>query len=690
MADRDYAGYLSEENIDVHSFESPVLRRLRTDDRRHVSFGPPHDYRLSEFDFERVRAEHMDPKSPIDSLSPLTIEIPSAGPQRLANSLPDFDGRSHAKSGSEIEISVDEPRYGEYRNIDSSPKLNFRKRQDDETSRKAENLSPIAGNRERADLYPSREPYRPPQYFESTGLHEPLLRTSSPRPRAENENYFRFSRENVAPSPRPRAENENYFRFSRENVAPSPRPRAENENYFRLSRENEARVLERAENENYFRLSRANEAPSTRIHTSSAARQPRRQVDTDMYDIGQDYNNQQSQVYEPTGRYQDRHSPLPRFDPLFNYNRNAPSQYAYSREPFQRDLSHHMPIYGPPRPATYVPQGYTGGLRATSITRREKEPEKFDGRSVDWKDFIVHFEQCASWNRWTEHEKAQQLSMSLRGTAQKLLGDLKPELVKSYDSLKSVLAQRFNPKERVTAYRCEFRSRIRKRGESLADFGYALRRLVRLAYPEGEYNTVLEQLVINQFINGLSNVEMEKHVQFAHPQTLEAAIACAVEFEAFTGAQMNPPRKPKDDNPLSLPVNNINRNKQNKEKTENSRKEMSACPQNEIKDLTEVISSCFGKMSDKLDNLTVGKTRNYPNQVTCYKCGKEGHFAKFCRKETECQNCDKFGHHYRNCAAPATHCVNCNRWGHLAKYCRTTNKVNDFNDQTGSNDKGND
>lgn len=212
------------------------------------------------------------------------------------------------------------------------------------------------------------------------------------------------------------------------------------------------------------------------------------------------------------------------------------------------------------------------------------------------------------------------------------------------------------------------------------DRGYALRRLVRLAYPEGEYNTVLEQLVINQFINGLSNVEMEKHVQFAHPQTLEAAIACAVEFEAFTGAQLNPPRKPKDDNLLSLPVNNINRNKQNKEKTENSRKEISACPQNEIKDLTEVISSCFGKMSDKLDNLTVGKTRNYPNQVTCYKCGKEGHFAKFCRKETECQNCDKFGHHHRNCAASATHCVN----------CRTTNKVNDFNDQTGSNDKGND
>ncbi|CAG2243155.1 unnamed protein product [Mytilus edulis] len=116
MADRDYAGYLSEENIDVHSFESPVLRRLRTDDRRHVSFGPPHDYRLSEFDFERVRAEHMDPKSPIDSLSPLTIEIPSAGPQRLANSLPDVDGRSHTKADPKLRyLSTSHVSYAEMR-----------------------------------------------------------------------------------------------------------------------------------------------------------------------------------------------------------------------------------------------------------------------------------------------------------------------------------------------------------------------------------------------------------------------------------------------------------------------------------------------------------------------------------------------------------------------------------------------
>ena len=62
------------------------------------------------------------------------------------------------------------------------------------------------------------------------------------------------------------------------------------------------------------------------------------------------------------------------------------------------------------------------------LVRREKEPDKFDGRSVDWQDNIVHFEQTAHWNGWDDESKAQQLCMCLRGTAQKLLGDAKPSV----------------------------------------------------------------------------------------------------------------------------------------------------------------------------------------------------------------------------------------------------------------------
>ena len=56
--------------------------------------------------------------------------------------------------------------------------------------------------------------------------------------------------------------------------------------------------------------------------------------------------------------------------------------------------------------------------------RKEKEPDKFDGKNVAWQDYIVHFEEVSDWYIWSYEEKSQQLVMSLRGEAQKILGDL--------------------------------------------------------------------------------------------------------------------------------------------------------------------------------------------------------------------------------------------------------------------------
>lgn len=144
---------------------------------------------------------------------------------------------------------------------------------------------------------------------------------------------------------------------------------------------------------------------------------------------------------------------------------------------------------------------------------------------------------------------AQQLCMSLRGTAQKLLGDARPETLQSYSLIKEMLSRRFAPKERITAYRVEFNSRIRKKNESLSDYGYALRRLLRLAYPDHDKT---EDLAIDQFIKGLENFELQKRVQFSHPLTLESAIAIAIEYETFVGStsmtsEIKKPKEPQID-----------------------------------------------------------------------------------------------------------------------------------------------
>jgi hypothetical protein len=181
---------------------------------------------------------------------------------------------------------------------------------------------------------------------------------------------------------------------------------------------------------------------------------------------------------------------------------------------------------------------HSKSVKSVKTNRKQKEPDKFDGKSGDWVDFCAHFETVANWNGWNHQEKASQLTMCLRGTAQRLIGDLAAEQLCDYDRLKSVLTQRFAPAERITAYRCEFRVRKRERGESVTDYGYALRRLAMRAFPRIAWEA-REDIVVDQYINGLGTLE------FVHPSNLDSAISAAVEFEAFDGTQQTA-RKPQN------------------------------------------------------------------------------------------------------------------------------------------------
>ncbi|CAC5394893.1 unnamed protein product [Mytilus coruscus] len=176
--------------------------------------------------------------------------------------------------------------------------------------------------------------------------------------------------------------------------------------------------------------------------------------------------------------------------------------------------------------------------------RKLKEPGLFDGIRTEWPDYICHFEQVAQWNRWSESETAGQLAMSLRGVVKHVLTELTSDALCHNDTLKTLFMQRFCPREREIAYRCEFRNRKRSRDETTADFGYALKRLGSRAFPTIPV-MMSESLIVEQYISGLGSAELKRHVQFAHPTTLDRAISLAVEFEAFEGAQIYP-SKPKD------------------------------------------------------------------------------------------------------------------------------------------------
>ena len=316
--------------------------------------------------------------------------------------------------------------------------------------------------------------------------------------------------------------------------------------------------------------------------------------------------------------------------------RNQPSFTKLSQQPIFSSAQTQQPILSISQPHTSLtstgqPAVSFSSTKKQPLVRREKEPDKFDGKSIDWQDYIVHFEQTAQWNGWDDESKAQQLCMSLRGTAQKLLGDAKPSVLSNYALLKEMLTRRFAPKERITAYRCEFNTRTRRKNESLSDYGYALRRLVRLAYPDHDKT---EDLAIDQFVKGLDNFEIQKRVQFSHPATLESAIALAIEYEAFVGSTSIEIKKPKDTDMIQAIKKS---DKLGKDKTVHEKSDI------ELEGFKNAILTCIEKLGQKIDEMN--QTVVTPH---CTKCKRIGHTIKDCKAPT-CFKCKRVGHLSRDC-----------------------------------------
>lgn len=251
--------------------------------------------------------------------------------------------------------------------------------------------------------------------------------------------------------------------------------------------------------------------------------------------------------------------------------------------------------------------------RNVRFSRNQKDPQIFEG-NTDFRDYIIHFEHVANWNGWDSYEKAQQLAMSLRGSAQKVLSDLTLGQLGDYFQLKTTLLQKFQPPGREPAHRCEFKSRKRQRDESISEYGYNLRRLASLAYPQLSRHA-RETYVIDQFIDGLDIHEMRKHVQFGHPLSLEEAITLGLEYEAFD----NPhgiTRKPRVDEE-HYPVSAVKSN----QKAKGLEKDFNSLILENFEKLQKEIAELVQSLKKPIYNAR----RSFDPDRYCSKCGEKGH-----------------------------------------------------------------
>jgi hypothetical protein len=116
------------------------------------------------------------------------------------------------------------------------------------------------------------------------------------------------------------------------------------------------------------------------------------------------------------------------------------------------------------------------------VSRQMIKPATYDGNGP-WRDYHAHFEACAELNAWNYNKRGLYLAVSLRGNAQGVLGNMPNRTKLDYHTLVKALEDRFAPPSQTELYRVQMRERRQRVGESLPEFGQAIRRLANLAYP---------------------------------------------------------------------------------------------------------------------------------------------------------------------------------------------------------------
>ena len=176
----------------------------------------------------------------------------------------------------------------------------------------------------------------------------------------------------------------------------------------------------------------------------------------------------------------------------------------------------------------------TASRAAAGAAPRIKARE-FDGCS-GLEEYLVHFERVARINNWDESAMADYLLVSLKGQALEVACSLNKELQSNYAELVKVLDRRFGSERQRVRHRAELSTRRRRPGETVAELGQVIRKLVKRAYPDSGL-AFQDEFAIEQFKNALDDYDLKQALFQGKPKTLDDAVEIVAEAEAWLKAE---------------------------------------------------------------------------------------------------------------------------------------------------------
>lgn len=320
-----------------------------------------------------------------------------------------------------------------------------------------------------------------------------------------------------------------------------------------------------------------------------------------------------------------------------------------------------------------------------TTNRREVEPPKFDGKGP-WKDFILQFDACRTFNHWTDSEAAIRLYTSCKGDALSTLSvnDVLPGDL-SYNEMVMMMVKEFGPRQCVENYFMELNNKEQQIGESLHDLGKDIKRLVALAHPRTD-RVERDRIAREHYKRAIADPELRKELFRSAPETLDDAIMKAEIVDSFSKSEQARRRSKYVAHSRAVEASTDIEDLEARMKSS-----FGALEQHMLNELANMRSSgqvCMvqgnADQPRTLSSFADGGRGPPRGPPICYTCNMPGHIARFCdqqgssgssqsRRSTVCYLCGVEGHMARSCRmqgqARSVTCYTCGEPGHISPYC---------------------